>query len=60
MRQIKIQNLIFGLVECGEIFVFVKYNDNQTVRFVKVDLTWSIFGQTSELVPRQLDLIKLG
>ena len=52
--------MTFGLVECGEIFVFVKYNDNQTVRFVKVDLTWSIFGQTLELVPRKLDLIKLG
>ena len=28
----EIQNLIVGLVECGEIFVFVNYSDNQMVK----------------------------
>ena len=31
-NQIEIQNLTVGLEECGKIFVFVNYNDNQTVR----------------------------
>ena len=30
--QIEIQNLTIGLEECGEIFVFVNYSDNQTVK----------------------------
>jgi len=28
--------------------------------FVKVNQTWSIFGQTSKLVPRPFNLIKFG
>ena len=31
-NQIEIQNLTIGLVECGEIFVFVNYNDNQMIK----------------------------
>ena len=31
-NQMEIQNLTVGLVECGEIFVFVNYNDNQTIK----------------------------
>ena len=31
-NRMEIQNLIVGLVECGEIFVFVNYSDNQMVK----------------------------
>ena len=31
-NQIEIQNLTIGLEECGKIFVFVNYSDNQIVR----------------------------
>ena len=31
-NQIEIQNLTVGLEEYGEIFVFVNYNDNQTIK----------------------------
>ena len=31
-NQMEIQNLTVGLEEYGEIFVFVNYNDNQTIK----------------------------
>ena len=31
-NQIEIQNLTVGLVECGEIFFFVNYSDNQMIK----------------------------
>ena len=34
-NQMDIQNLIVGLVGCGEIFVFINYSDNQMARLLE-------------------------